>query len=559
MTSPIPSSPAMGDEASQAAYIPADVPLTVAIAGARWTVWDGAVRLILFAAFVLVVLTFPDFGITHDEEVQAIYGEKLLSWYLSGFADRSAFNYLDLFWYGGLFDLVAAILNKVSPFGYYETRHLLGGLVGVGGLFLAWRLGRLAGGPRAGMLATVLLAMTPAYIGHSFNNPKDVPFAVGMLWALYALARVVIELPRPRTRTVAWFGVALGVALSIRVGALLIIGYLGLAVLAHFGLRLRMAGWDRTRRQVGALTPRMLGALALAWAVIALFWPWAVQDPLNPVRALSHFSRYDIDIESMFAGRLVPATNLPALYLPGYLAVTLPEAVLVGFAALAGGLALRRRRPDEDGRVVALTLLAALFPIAFFIVFRPTAYDGLRHFLFVIPPIAVLSALGLERLWAWAESRSRKAGRAFAALLLGAAVIQGTLIARLHPDEYIYYNALVGGVRGAASGWELDYWSNSMHEATDRLADAVLLENGGKPPARPVKVDICGNGLSASYFFPRWMVETQSLADADYIICFTQADCWQTWRGRPVAEITRFGALLSVVKDRRGLPDPGRE
>ena len=31
-----------------------------------------------------------------------------------------------------------------------------------------------------------------------FNNPKDIPFAVGMVWALYYLVRLVPELPRPR-------------------------------------------------------------------------------------------------------------------------------------------------------------------------------------------------------------------------------------------------------------------------------------------------------------------------------------------------------------------------
>ena len=542
-----------------AALIALDTPVAFTVAGARRTVWDDIVRLMLFAALVLVLLTFPDFGITHDEEVQANYGEKLLSWYLSGFEDNSAFEYLDLFWYGGLFDLVAAILNKVSPFGYYETRHLLGGLVGVAGMVGAWRLGRLAGGPRAGMLSAGLLAMVPCFVGHCFNNPKDGPFAVGMLWAVYALCRVVIQLPRPRLSTVLWFGFAMGMALSIRVGALLVIGYFGLAALVYFGSHLRLAGWRQTRRQVGDLTVKSLAALALCIAVIAVFWPWAVQSPLNPWLAASHFSRYDIDIDSMFAGGLVPATNLPAGYLVGYLAVTMPEVLLLGLAVWLGGLALRRRRASEDGRVVAVVALAAAFPMAFFVAFRPTAYDGLRHFLFVVPPLVVLAALGLERIWVLAERRSRQLGRVATVALLGAAVVQGLIIARLHPDEYIYYNALVGGVRGAEGKWELDYWSNSMHEAVDRLADAVLLENGGVAPANPVKVKVCGNGLSATYFFPPFMVERQTLDEADFLIAFTQADCWQTWRGRPVAEITRFGAVLSVIKDRRGLPNPGEE
>jgi hypothetical protein len=37
-------------------------------------------------------------------------------------------------------------------------------------------------------------------------------------------------------------------------------------------------------------------------------------------------------------------------------------------------------------------------------------------------------------------------------------------IVRLHPYEYIYYNELVGGVRGAEGRFDLDYWCTSFRE-----------------------------------------------------------------------------------------------
>ncbi len=536
-------------------------PLSDRLARAHRSVWDDMAALLLAASVILVFLNFQDYGLTHDEEVQAIYGEKLLSWYSSLFQDNSAFEYLDLFWYGGLFDLVAALLNKVSPFGYYETRHLLGGLAGTAGLAGAWCAGRMAAGPRAGFLAMAFLAFTPAYVGHSFNNPKDAPFAAAMLWSCFAIACVVRQLPRPSWRSVIGLGIALGVAFGIRVGALLLIGYAGLAILVWLGLSARRDGLARAGRDlVGPILGRALVALVVAYALIAVFWPYGVMNPANPLKALSHFSRYDIDIVSMFNGRKVEATDLPVTYLPGYLAVTLPELVLAGLALLAAALVVRPLRAQrQDAAMTGMLVLAALFPIGFFIAFRPTAYDGIRHFLFVVPPLVVLSALGVDRLWRWTEQRFPAAGRALVAALLVAGVIQGWIMGRLHPNEYIYYNALVGGVRGAQNNWEMDYWSNSMHEAVDRLADLVRLENGGTAPVEPVKVNICGNDLSATYFFPPYLEQVRTLGEADYVIAFTQADCWKTWRGRPIIEVERFGAVLSVVKDRRGLPNPDEE
>src|SRR5262249_53893069 len=149
---------------------------------------------VLFALlFALVIFTFRDYGVSWDEQVQNIYGRMLLSYYLSGFHDQSLFHYLNLRYYGGAFDLVAAIANRVSPFGEYETRHLLGGLVGLVGYIGLWRLARLLAGERAALFVLALAALTPLLYGHDFINPKDAPFAWTLVWTIYYVCRVIDE------------------------------------------------------------------------------------------------------------------------------------------------------------------------------------------------------------------------------------------------------------------------------------------------------------------------------------------------------------------------------
>ena len=75
-------------------------------------------------------LTFRDYGVTWDEDVHNWYGNFVLDYYLSFFGDKTALHWQDLYNYGAVFDMVAAALNRVSPIGVYETRHLLNGLVG---------------------------------------------------------------------------------------------------------------------------------------------------------------------------------------------------------------------------------------------------------------------------------------------------------------------------------------------------------------------------------------------------------------------------------------------
>ena len=159
--------------------------------------WNALAAALLLGVAVLIGLTFTDYGVTWDEDVHNWYGYFALDYYLSFFADQRALNWLNLYNYGAAFDMAAAALNKFSPLGVYETRHLLNGFVGLFGLVGCWKLGRVLGGPRAGVIALLFLVLTPNYYGQMFNNPKDIPFAVGGVWASYYMVRILPTLPRP--------------------------------------------------------------------------------------------------------------------------------------------------------------------------------------------------------------------------------------------------------------------------------------------------------------------------------------------------------------------------
>jgi hypothetical protein len=130
---------------------------------------------------VIAALTFRDYGLGWDDYTHSQYGNLLVSLYGSGFADKRALSFVNLYMYGGGFDLLATLSAKVLPFGLFETRRLVGAAVGLVGLFVIWRLGRRLGGPLAGLIALLLLAACPLYYGHMFMNAKDAPFAVASM------------------------------------------------------------------------------------------------------------------------------------------------------------------------------------------------------------------------------------------------------------------------------------------------------------------------------------------------------------------------------------------
>lgn len=533
--------------------------------------YDRLFAILLIGLACLVVLTFKDYGISHDEDLQSTYGHLLLSFYVSGLKDTQAFSYENLYYYGGLFDLVSAILVHVSPLTEYDTRHLLCAIVGLAGIVGTWRVARLLAGPRAGLLAAVLLALTGAYYGAMFNNTKDVPFAAGMIWVVYFGCRLVAQLPKPSYRAIIGFGAAIGLSLGIRVGALFGGLYILPAIVIHLVQLARSSGPLRAAAATGLLAWRLLPGAAVAVALMALLWPWSVLAPGNIFEAVTALGSFDID--TTIAGETMSSQDIPRWYLPWYLVVKLPELVLLGgLAALAMlGAGVRSRSGGESWREEgaqqgSVVVLAAALPILYAVLARPGLYNGIRHFLFVVPPLCVMAAYGFDR----ALINLRRVGRLAPALLVAVGALfmtkdLWTLIA-LHPQQYVYYNLLVGGVKGAAGRYEMDYWSNFAREAIDALVVRLKAENGGRLPDQKIPIADCfPDWILQAYAPPQMQPESVDCEEAQFVISTTNTHCdgmcdqqinesgGQTVEpsGQTIISIERLGAVLGVVKDLR--------
>lgn len=521
--------------------------------------WRLAALAGLLLLLLLVLTTFRDYGVSWDERVQNEYGQQILAYYESGFVDRTAVTPDDeaddgnLPYYGGSFDLALALINRFSPFDTYQTRHLFGGLVGLIGLFAAMRLGERLRGPRAGFLAAGLLATIPAYYGHMFINPKDLPFAAAMAVLLVAICAVLEEWPRPRWPTVVTFGIAAGIALGTRVGAAFAVFDLLVPLTFWLGAVLWCAGWRSTLKGAAGGCARLLAVLPLTWATMALLWPWAAQAPLNPIHALLMFSHFPFPADILFEGTVVPASEVPRSYLPVFLALTLPESMLLGLlaASLAAVAAIARWRhvlpvPTAARLQFLAVTTAALFPIAYFVVAKPTAYNGMRHFLFILPPLAVLAAVAIDDVWSSIQGLQRHvlftAGTAFIAL----AIVR---MIQLHPYEYIYFNDLFGGLPAASGRFELDYWGVSVAETVRSLAGKVAADGNGTPP-RPWRLALDAESTSAKPFLPPFMALTDDWNAADYRLNLCPCDPAPPG-AHVVAETRRMGVLLSQVFDAR--------
>ncbi len=531
-----------------------------------------AAWIVLGALLGIVLLTFKHYGISWDEELQSQYGQAIFDYYASGFVDHRYNQIFNLYYYGGLFDGMAAFFDAYSPLTIYQTRHLFNAIMGLVGLWGTWRLGRLLGGGRTGLLALVLLAVTPMYYGHMFNNPKDIPFAAGIVWSLYYMAKTIRVFPRLPWRLIFKLGLVYGLTLGVRVGGVMLLGYWGLCLLIQ-----AYSLWRWPTSDLVALQPRAR-AMKLFWglvkvgipaglcsyAVMLLCWPWAQENPLwNPIEALIQFSNFPQDVEVLLDGTIYRSTELPWSYLPVYFGVQLPvlQLFLLGLSIVLLPYLLRTMTPRSKRRAVLLIALMALVPMLYVVLRRPALYDCVRHFLFVLPLINVLGALALDvaiskgaALWglggAW-----RRGGVALGvmALIVGfAAPVVGMI--RLHPYEYIYINQLEGGVAGAFGQYELDYWGSSFKEAAEKLQDYVAKE-GGVPPGKMYRIAICGPWAAAMIYLPPDYDAVVANEPADFFLSTTRWMCQTMRPGKEIIRIERQGVPLSIIKDLRGDPE----
>lgn len=533
----------------------------------RWClVFDLASAAVVAIVFVLVLATFRDYGVTWDEDWHLEYGDQILSWFLTFGADTSALCYRVDFLYGGGFDLLGAIARRLSPLPQHETMHLLGGLVGVLGLVGAWRLAARLGGSAAGFVAVVLLATTPVYYGHMFANPKDLPFAVGYVWALDALIEIVLRLPRVPRRAWIRFAVLAGLAMGVRIAGILVLVYLGAVVLGVAWLRLRATGGDlqaalRTLRRLGR--PAALAMLG-AWIVMVSTWPWALLDPVRrPWIALGRMSRFTLhDRKMLFAGETMRTIQPRWDYLPHYFALTIPlvTLALVLAAGVLVALACWRQRGSlpRQQRNAALVLTAAIMaPPSYAIAMRSVVYDGLRHFLFVIPMLAVVAALA-------AVSLPLARRRLLAAVLVvgGGAAVAKTIadMRALHPNQYIWFNELIGGLPGAYGKYDTEYYGGVYKEGFATLARELWRTEPERFANTRYVVTGCIPGFVADHYLRSnfvW-VDERYAEGAELYLGYTRSRCHERHGDAPeLFRVERMGTPLLVARDLRTVEGTG--
>ncbi len=276
-------------------------------------------------------------------------------------------------------------------------------------------------------------------------------------------------------------------------------------------------------------------------AIMAMYltWPYLWPNPIGHFfETVQVMVRHPWPGSVLFNGATYQANDLPASYVPTFLAIQFTEPVYVlVMVGLMVAVYRSIKRRTESRELIALTLVWFVLPLVTFIVLRPTLYDNFRQSFFIVPPIFFMTGLAFD--------------------LVQKPMLQGTLIVlvivpgliasvRLHPYEYVYYNQFVGGVAGAVDRFELDYWGTSYREVaneTNRIA----------PPNANVWVDGPAhlfNRFARPDFHIYSPQETERADHYEVVVTLARYNWEKTSfpNAKIVYTVSREGAVFAVVR-----------
>ena len=459
--------------------------------------WGFLFLAVLFF-FIMPVMSLSAGNSGDEDKFQIPQGYNVLNYYKSDHQDTTCLSFENLKYYGCSFDVVTAWFNETFHIDDISTtRHMANALLGwiivlfVG--LIAWRIG----GWRAGVMAMILMFVSPRFLGHSFNNPKDIPLAAGTVMAIYYIMmffRQASDTERryPRIATMVMLALSLALAISTRIGGLIIIGYFGLWGLLWAFYRKEGSAGKGTKKSAPKYDWngffRTLG-LAILVCIVGFFaglllWPYAMQAPFkNTIDSYHAMSQFAIAIRQIYEGDVMWSDALPWYYTPKFILTTIPIAVILGWILypLLGAFSKDSNHKFRQMENIML-YFCFVFPVAWIVYTKANVYGGWRHSIFAYPPMVATAALGFDAL---TNKVSKNKIVAIVCYIAMAATLIGPVrhIVSNHPYEYVYFNELTGGTKNAFGKYEMDYYYHSMREATEWVvanAEPSPLQTGDK-------------------------------------------------------------------------------
>ena len=473
--------------------------------------WFWIFMFLIITFFFLLPIMSTDAGNSGDEDgFQWPYAEQIYNFYATGGKDTTCLQNDDMGMHGGFFDqFTYAIVKWFNIEDYSQLRHICNALFGWICILFVGLFAYKLGGWRAGVFAILLLFLSPRFIGHSFNNPKDLIYASMMMASLYYVFCLIKEYPNPKISTSIKLAIFAALAIVSRFAGYLLFAYLVFfLIIYHIILNKKSSLSKNSFKTIGRYVIYVAAIGIVTFGLCITLWPYIMSSPIKTtLKIFTEMSHFSVAIRQLFEGSLQWSDVLPWYYTPKYIFMTIPIAVIVGLILFF----VCCWRKKEDRFWAFFVFFTFFFPIFWIVFTKANVYGGWRHALFTYPPMVVAAGWGFDALVKWVESKlginneqliinngnkDANDGRetvnhvSTKGILVNVASVIVLLVLLIgpirhvianHPYEYVYFNELAGGVDKAYGNYELDYYYHSTREASEWIiANAEPNADGSK-------------------------------------------------------------------------------
>lgn len=376
------------------------------------------------------------------------------SFYQSNAADFTWFMQYDGNGHPPLSDIFSSIFNRVL----YGNLHLINDIDSyrVYGIFLATILVGLVGywvsslyGGFAGIVSSFVLATYPLFWSEShFNTEKDIPETT--FWSLFLFSfwkGVTTKKAKWILISGIFFGLALGTKFNILFALFIVIPWLAV----YFFVKSRQFN----KIKILKLGLTFISALLVGVAIFVGSWPYLWPDPISRIQTVVGYYKtigLTTNVDPRFLGHLGINT-----YPSQWIAFTTQPIALVFF--ILGIFYLIYLIAKKKDLNALLFLLWFTVPIARVSYPGTTVYGGIRQIMEYIPAMAIIAGIGANFIFLKLKNSFLQT-----VYFLGIAISLVVPIIKYHPNENVYFNFLIGGLKGAKAA-ELPSWGNSFGAA----------------------------------------------------------------------------------------------
>ena len=524
-------------------------------------------------AFLFFLLIFSIYyslaiGKSWDEDFQLFQGKVTLDYLFSfGKIDK---DYLYREYFSTIYWSLKYFLTLIFPYKYQiEISHLINLIFSLSGIIAIGKLSKELFNKKVGKIVFLILFFYPIFFGHMAFNDKDMVLAVCHVWIFYLVIKYLKKqnIKDKSNYYVIFLGMLAAIATGIHIiflGALIPIF---LFVLIEIFILKKFISKSFSKKK---LYVDLIKTFLIFYFLLILFWidthPNIFILPINIF--LEHFKLLSGEQwrgwpYNLLNGQYYLSWQVPKLHFLINLIYKSPEYFLACYIIffiifIKSNIFFKNKFQFFNYKLILLiSIMIIPFIIGFIIPL--VIYDGMRHFLWVVPYYCIIPGLTIYYLIENFNLLKSKLALTLLSLFIIYFLFNFFLIT---PYQYTYLNLFNGKVENRYKKFENDYWASSINE---------LIKHSDFDKDKTLKFVTCGIPSE----FPRNDLKKKGYTNfifshpkqADYIIMTNRTahvsgnlslestnktvkiiNCFDKFKGKDIFKVKRNGLLLSVIR-----------